>query len=144
MTHGPALIDAIRGEKAEPPPGIKTLGLDAAHRWISRLEGGEVDMTWAFDPAYTNTEGAVLCSWTTALADQALFFAATSLCLPGEKTRMALLSLVCLENIISGPVTIAARVPGRFADRMTGTCTFTPPDGVIAAVVTAVIDVVRE
>jgi acyl-coenzyme A thioesterase PaaI-like protein len=144
VTHGPALIDAIRGERAEPPPGIRTLGLDAAHRWITRLEGGEVDLTWAFDAAYTNAEGAVLCSWTTALADQALFFAATSLCQAGEQTRMGSLSLVCLENITSGPVDIAARVNGRSADRMTGTCTFTLPDGVMAAVVTAVIDVVRE
>ncbi len=142
LSAGRDIINAIRQEQATPPPAIATLGLDAAHRWITRLENGEVDLTWEFDRAYTNIEGAMLCSWTTALADQALFFAGMTLCDEGEQTRMSTLTLCCLANITTGPVRIQARVQGRTGDRIASSCSFVLPDGSTAAVVTAVLEVV--
>lgn len=137
-----ARVGAIRARQAEPPPGIRALGLDVVHRWITRLEPGEVDLAWEVDGTHANLEGAVLCSWTTALADQALFFAGTSLCADGEQTRMAQLSLTCVENIRRGPVGIEGRVLRRDGNRMLGTCTFTSADGAVLAHVTATLDVV--
>ena len=144
MSDGMSVIAAIRAEQAEPPSGIRTLGLDVVHRWITHLGPGAVDLEWEVDHAYSNLEGAVLCSWSTALADQALFFAATTLCRAGERTRMAQLTLSCLQNLTQGTVLIAARILPRSGDRLVGTCTFTTDDESVAVLVTAVMDIVPE
>jgi acyl-coenzyme A thioesterase PaaI-like protein len=140
--HGMELIDAIRQERSDPPSGIRTLGLDVTHRWLTQLERGRARFTWTVDPAYLNLEGAVICSWTTALADQALFFASNTLCEGGEGTRMADLHLTVFTDMTDGVIDIDASITERVGDRMFGTCTFTREDGTVAARVTAMIDVI--
>ena len=142
MTNGMDMIRAIREERAAPPSGIATLGLDRTHRWITALEPGHVELEWEVDDAHLNLEGAVICPWTAALADQALFFASSSLCGEGEGTRMADLHVRCLENMTGGTVTIDARIQRRVGNRMYGICDFVTADGALAAQTTAVIDVI--
>jgi len=141
VVTGMALVDAIREERTEPPSGIRTLGLDATHRWLRSVEPGHVVLDWAVDDAYLNLEGAVLCSWMSALGDQALFFAASTVCGEGEGTRMAEFGVRLLENITAGTVAIEARIVRRVGDRLFGECSFTVGDDV-AALMTATIEVV--
>ena len=141
--HGMEFIDAIRHERTEPPAGIKTLGLDRTHRWITNLGPGRVELTWPVDPAYFNLEHAVICSWTAALGDQAIFLAATTLCQEGESTRMVEFSVSCLSNLTSGDVRITGLVDRQVEDRMFASCTFVDDQGQLAARMTATLDVVR-
>lgn len=143
MATGMDLVNAIREERADPPSGIRTLGLDRTHRWLTVVEPGHVEMRWEVDDAYFNLESAVICSWTVALADQALFFAGNTLCGEGEGTRMASLGLDCIHNISSGVVTIDARIRERADDRMFGVCDFLLDDGRLAASVVGTMDVIR-
>ncbi|TFV88055.1 hypothetical protein E4P40_10520 [Blastococcus sp. CT_GayMR20] len=136
-----ALVRAIRDEQAEPPSGIRTLGLDRTHRWLRSVEPGRVLLDWLVDDAYLNLEGAVICSWIAALGDQALFFAASTLCADGEGTRMAQFDVRLLENITGGSVAVEARVLRRVEDRLHCECSFTV-DGDLKALMIATIDVV--
>ncbi len=142
MTTGKKLVDEIRAGRATPPPGIATLGLDVTHRWITVQEPGVTTFVWTVDPAYSNLEGAVICSWLIALADQALFFASNSLCNEGESTRMRSLRFEQSANITGGDVTIAARIVDREGAAMTGRCEFELEDGSVAATVDAYILIV--
>lgn len=56
MASGPELIDLIRAGKAEPPSGIRTLGLDGTHRWFSEIEPGGVELAWDADDGHRNLE----------------------------------------------------------------------------------------
>ncbi len=141
--YGMDLINAIRAEKAEPPAGIRTLALDRTHRWITDLSPGRVVFTWTVDPAYFNLEGAVICSWTAAVGDQALFLASNTLCGPGEGTRMAQFSLENLSNITHGELTITGVIERRVDKRIWGTCTFVDSDGNLAAKMTAQLDIIN-
>src|SRR4051812_13314317 len=96
------MIAAIRAERADPPSGIRTLGLEGTHRWLTVLEPGHATFEWPVDEAHSNLEGAVICTWTAALGDQVLFFATNTLCEDGEQTRMVRFSLDCLEPITDG------------------------------------------
>lgn len=142
MATGMELVNAIRAGEAAPPPGIATLGLDRTHHWITSLEPGRVELVWQVEPAYANLEGAVLCSWLVALADQALFFAAKSLCGEAEETRMSALTFEALENVYAGELAILGVIDDRKADAFSGVCTMTLPDGTVAARVSATISVV--
>ncbi len=142
MSTGMELLEAIRAERADPPSGIRTLGLDVTHRWITSLSPGRVQFAWPIDDHHFNLEAAVICSWTVAVADQALFFAGTSLCGEGEGTRMADLHLQAIANIESGPVSVDAVIDQRIGNRMFATCTMTLPDGTVAARVVATLDVI--
>lgn len=143
MTSGLELVELIRSERAQPPSGIRTLGLDKAHTWIRKVEPGHVELKWEVDADHLNLEGAVICSWIAALADQGLFFASNTLCAEGEGTRMSDLRLSCLRNITGGEVRIDARVRERVDDTMFCTCEFLGEDGLLYAQVTAVVDVRR-
>jgi acyl-coenzyme A thioesterase PaaI-like protein len=140
---GIELVEAIRAGRAEPPPGIATLGLDRTHEWLTAVEPGRVEMVWEVEGRYANLEGAVICSWIVALADQALFFATQTACLPGEGTRMSTLQLECIHNVDAGPLRIVAEVDSRADDRFHGSCVMRTADGELAARVTAVIDILR-
>jgi len=141
---GMELIEAIRSERADAPEGIRTLGLDRTHRWITELEPGRVTLMWPYDPAYANLEGAVICSWIAALGDQAIFFASNSLCASGEGTRMAEFAITCLSNIEDGDVVIRAQVDRRVGDRMFATCTFhVGADRALAARMSATLEVLH-
>ena len=142
--YGMDLVNAIRTEQAEPPDGIKTLGLDTTHHWITDLSPGRVVFKWTVDPAYFNLEGAVICSWTTAVGDQALFLASNTLCAQGEGTRMAQFSLENLSNITHGDLTITGLIDRRVGDRMWGTCTFVDSDGNLAARMNAQLDIITD
>jgi acyl-coenzyme A thioesterase PaaI-like protein len=141
VVTGMALIDAIREERAEPPSGIRTLGLDGTHRWLRSVQPGHVALDWPVDDAYLNLEGAVICSWIAALGDQALFFAASTVCGDGEGTRMAEFGVRLLENITAGSVAIEARVVRRVGDRLFGECSFAVGAD-LKALMTATIEVV--
>lgn len=143
MTSGRELVELIRAEKADPPSDIRTLGLDRAHTWITKMEPGHVELEWEVGEDHLNLEGAVICSWTAALADQALFFASNTLCAKGEGTRMSDLRLSCLRNITGGKVRIDARVRERVDDTMFCVCEFVGDDGLLYVQVTAVVDVRR-
>jgi len=143
MATGMELIDRIRAGEAAPPSGITTLGLDRTHHWITHLSPGHVVLEWPVDDAHMNLEGAVICPWTAALADQALFLASNTLCGEGEGTRMADLHVRAIRNMTGGTVTIDARIESRAGDRMFCSCDFRLPDGELAAQVSAVIDVIR-
>jgi acyl-coenzyme A thioesterase PaaI-like protein len=135
------LVAAIRAEKAEPPAGIATLRLDQTHRWITALEPGHVELMWDVQPEYANLEGAVICSWLAALADQALFFASRTLCGEGEETRTRRLSLDYAENVYDGQVTIRADIGRREGSALHGTCVMTV-EGREVVRVDALIDVI--
>ena len=137
------LVDAIRQERSDPPAGIRTLGLDRTHRWITALEPGRVELTWPVDPAYFNLEGAVICSWIAAVGDQAVFLASNTLCGEGEGTRMAEFSVACLSNLSSGDAVITAVIERRVDDRMWATCTFVDDSGELVARMSATLDIVR-
>lgn len=141
MVTGMALIDAIRSETSDPPSGIRTMGLDGTHRWLESLEPGHARFRWPVDDAHLNLEGAVICSWIAALGDQALFFAATSVCRNGEGTRMVEFTTRTMANVTGGTLVIDARIDRRVADRLFGRCTFSN-DGDLVAEVYATIDVV--
>jgi acyl-coenzyme A thioesterase PaaI-like protein len=141
--NGMELVEAIRAERADPPSGISTLGLDKTHRWITSVEPGRVTLSWEVDDAYLNLEGAVICVWTAALADQAMFFATNTLCAEGEGTRMADLHLRVITNVTGGTLDIDARVLERVGDRMHAVCDFRDESGALTAQVTAVVDVIR-
>lgn len=142
--YGMDLINAIREERADPPAGIRTLGLDGTQRWITELSPGRVVFTWTVDPAYFNNEGAVICTWTAAMGDQALFLASNTLCGEGETTRMVEFTLGCLSNITHGDLTMTGVIDRRIDDKMWGTCSFVDGDGNLAARMTARLDVVTE
>ena len=142
MPTGPELLQAIQEERADPPSGIATLGLDGTHRWLERLEPGRALFHWDVDDAYMNLEGAVICSWIAAIGDQALFFASTSLCGENEGTRMAEFHVQLMENITGGTVTLDASIHRRTAERMFGECRFLDPDGSMMASMTATIDII--
>lgn len=142
MVTGMQLIDEIRAERAAPPSGIRTLGLDSTHRWIRHLEPGRVELEWPIDRSHDNLEGAVICSWTAAVADQAIFFAGTSVCAEGEGTRMVDLRLTCHRNIVDGPVSVVATVDDRVDGRLHASCRFVLPTGELAASVAATLDVI--
>jgi len=143
MTTGMQMIEAIRAERAAPPSGIHTLGLDVTHRWITDIGPGHVTFAWPVGAEHFNLEQSVICSWTAAIADQAIFFATNTLCDDGEGTRTTDLHLRALHNIGEGMVTVEARVRDRAPDRMYATCDFTLADGRLAAQVTATLDVLR-
>lgn len=143
MGYGMDLIHDIQNGRAAPPSGIIALGLDGSHQWLTRIEHGWAVMRWPVDATHLNLEGAVICSWTVALADQAMFFASNSVCQDGESTRTADLQLRCLHNIMDGLVTITAQVRDRVDDRLYCTCEFVLDDGRLGAAVTATIDIVR-
>lgn len=143
MATGMEFVDLIRSEKSEPPPGIRTLGLDRTHHWITAVEPGHVELVWEVDADYLNLEGSVICSWTTALADQALFFVSNTLCAEGEGTRTADLRIRCLRNITGGKVRIDARVREPGDDTMFCTAELVGDDASRCAHVTAVIDIRR-
>ena len=143
MTTGPELIDLIRAEKSSPPSGIRTLGLDQTHRWLDSVEPGRVALTWTVDDRYLNLEGAVICSWIVALADQAIFYAGMTLCGENEVTRMVDIRLTTVENINSGDVSIIATVDGRSGDDLLCTCDFRSSEGVLLARIAATVTVVR-
>lgn len=142
MSTGMELVDAIRAERAKPPSGISTLELDRTHRWLTEVEPGRVVMIWKVEDRYANLEGAVICSWLVALADQALFFASNTICGEGESTRMRDLQFRHLRNIMAGSVTIEAVIDDRVDDDMIGRCSFTTDDE-LAAVVDVRIEVRR-
>lgn len=142
--YGMDLVQAIREERSDPPAGIRTLQLDRTHHWITDISPGRVVFEWEVEPAYFNLEGAVICSWTAAVGDQALFFAANTLCTEGEGTRMATFSLDCLSNITGGTLVITGVVDRRVDDAMWGTCTFEDADGNLAARMTARLDIVTD
>jgi acyl-coenzyme A thioesterase PaaI-like protein len=141
MVTGMALIEAIRSETSDPPSGILTLGLGGTHRWLETLGVGRAVFHWPVDDAHLNLEGAVICSWIAALGDQALFFAATSVCGDGEGTRMAEFTTRTMANVTGGTLVIDARINRRVGDRLYGRCTFTS-EGDLAAEVYATIDVI--
>jgi len=143
MSTGIELVEDIRAGRATPPSGITTLGLDRTHEWLTVVESGHVVLEWPVDTDHSNLEGAVISVWLTALADQTLFFATQTVCGPGEGTRMASLQLDCIENVTEGTLTVDGRVDQRSADRLHCTCEMRRDDGVLAARVTAVIDVIR-
>lgn len=133
------MVQDIRDEKAVPPAGISTLGLNVTHRWLTLVEPGHVVLAWPVDPAYFNLEGAVICSWTVALADQALFFAAQTLCGDGEGTRMQSLELTVGVPMTSGVITIDGRVLERSGDILSCVCEMRSSEGDLGATVTASI-----
>lgn len=139
---GMELIEMIRAGKASPPSGIATLGLDRTHRWDLTVSPGQASFRWAVDERYLNLDDAVICSWLVALADQALFFAGTSLCADGESTRMDQISLRCFEDVKDGDVEFSARIDRRAGDRLFGTCDIAV-GGALKAQVTATLDVRR-
>lgn len=141
MATGMDLVNAIRDGKAEPPSGIRTLELDRTHHWITSLEPGHIVLEWPYEDRYENLEGAVICVWIAALADQALFLASNTLCGEGEGTRMADFHLRLVRGITEGPVTIDARIRDRVGDQMVCQCEFLTSDGQLAATVDAIIDV---
>jgi acyl-coenzyme A thioesterase PaaI-like protein len=136
------LIEAIRAGRGEPPSGIRTLGLDETHRWLDFVEPGHVQFTWAVDDAHRNLEGAVICSWIVALADQAVFLATQTLCADGEGTRMAALELKAVRNVSDGRLSFEARVEARTADRFYCTCRVSSDSEDLAALVTAEVDII--
>jgi len=136
------LVNDIRAGRVVPPSGISTLGLDTTHHWLISVEPGEVTMVWTVDPAYFNLDGAVICSWLIALADQALFFASNAACAEGESTRMRKLRFETEHNITGGDVTITGTITEREDDQMTGSCVFRLEDGRVAATVEAMIQVI--
>ena len=144
MSTGVEKIQAICDERADPPSGIRTLGLDGTHKWITTLEPGHVEFTWPIDERHHNLEGAVICSWTIAVADQAMFFAGLTLCGEGEATRMSDLHFQAIDNITSGPMSVDARIERRIEDRMYGTCTIRDLHGQVAARAAIVLDVVTD
>lgn len=137
------LIELIRTERADPPSGIRTMGLDRTHRWITELAPGRVVMAWLVDDLHDNLEGAVICSWLVAIADQALFFASNTLCGEGEGTRTEMIALASHHNVTGGTVQVAASIDDREGDQMAGSCSFTLEDGTLAATVTATISIHR-
>jgi len=137
------LIRDIREGRGSPPSGIVALGLDGSHRWLTNVAPGKAEMKWPVDDAHMNLEGAVICSWIVALADQAMFFASNSVCLEGESTRTADLQLRCVRNITGGMVTIEATVREQVGDRLFCECEFESEDGLLVALVNATIDVLR-
>lgn len=142
MVTGMALVDAIRNEEADPPSGIATLGLGGTHHWLTTMEPGRAVMTWPVDDRYLNLEEAVICTWIACLGDQAMFFAASSVCLAGEGTRMATFGTTLIANVTSGDeLVVDARVVRRVDDRLHLTCVFSVADEPVAEM-TAVIDVV--
>lgn len=143
MGYGMDLIRDIREERATPPSGIVTLGLDGSHRWLTDVEPGRAEMRWPVDSAHLNLEDAVICSWIVAVADQAMFFASNSVCQYGEFTRTTELQLRCLQNITAGDATVVATVRQRVDDRLHCACDVFISDGSLAATVTATIDVIR-
>lgn len=144
MLTGMELIDAIRRQEAEPPSGIRTLGLDRTHHWLTKVEPGVVELVWDVEPAYQNLEGAVICSWIAALADQALFFASDTLCGAGESTRMRSLQMECLHNITDGSVRIVGTVRGRTDDDLWCTCEFFDASDELLAHVSATIEIRKD
>lgn len=140
---GMALIEAIRGGSVTPPSGISTMGLDGTHRWITGLEPGKVTMEWEVDPGYLNLEGAVMCTWLAAMADQAVFFASNSLCDQGEGTRMASFHLDVARNVGGGRLRLEADVLNRMGDRMTARCELHDDAGDLVAVFSATLDVIE-
>lgn len=142
MPTGMDLIEAIKREEHDPPAGIATLGLAGTHRWLTELAPGRAAFSWPVDPAYANLEGAVICSWTVALADQALFFAGQTLCGEGTTTRMRSLQLDCVRNIDQGEVEIVATIDEQLSDKLFGRCEFRASDGSLLARVAATIDLV--
>lgn len=140
--YGMDLVNAIREERSDPPSGILTLGLDQTHRWITALDPGRVSFEWTVDEAHLNLEGAVICPWIVALADQALFFASNTLCADGESTRMADLHVRCIASITGGVAAIDAVVERRVGDRFACRCDFRQAGELVAQAV-ATIDVVR-
>ena len=143
MLRGIRLIDATRQGKADPPTGIRTLGLDGTHHWIVDLGPGTTTFRWPVDPACLNLEGAVNCSWTVASADQALFFASNALCALGESTWTIEPNLSAFENITSGTIAGAAQVLGREGDTLLCRYDLTDYQGVLAASVDARIEIHR-
>lgn len=143
MSYGMDLIQDIRAGRATPPSGIVALGLDGSHRWLTTIEPGRAVMRWPVDAGHLNLEGAVICSWIVAIADQAMFFASNTLCQEGESTRTTDLQLRCIHNITDGLVTVTATVRERVDDRLYCWCEFILDGGRLAAAVTATIDIVR-
>jgi acyl-coenzyme A thioesterase PaaI-like protein len=143
MTTGMQMIEAIRAERAAPPSGIRTLGLDLTHRWITDLGPGHVTFAWPVGSDHFNLEHAVICSWTAAVADQAIFFASNTLCGEGEGTRTTDLHLRALHNIGEGVVTVVCRIHDHTTERMFASCDFILADGRLAAQVTATLDITR-
>lgn len=140
---GMALVEAIRDGSVTPPSGISTMGLDRTHQWITGLEPGRVTMEWEVDPAYLNLEGAVMCTWLAAMADQAVFFASNAACREGEGTRMASFHLDVARNIGGGSLRLEAEVLNRMGDRMTARCELFDAAGQLAAVFNATLDVIE-
>lgn len=71
----------------------------------------------------------------------ALFFAASSVRLPGEGPRTSELTTRLLQNITAGIVTIEARIPRRAGNLLFGQCEFRVGDALMAHV-TAAIEIV--
>jgi acyl-coenzyme A thioesterase PaaI-like protein len=139
VATGMELIEAIRDERAQPPSGIITLGLDVTHRWLVDLRPGHVELDWPVDDRHLNLEGAVICSWVAAVGDQAVFFATTSQCGAGESTRMLHFELTSHHNILPGTVRVVANVVDRIGGVFHASCEFRLSDGRVAATMAATV-----
>lgn len=139
--NGAELLQAILDERADPPSGIATLGLAGTHRWLTEIAPGRAVFAWPVGTSHHNLEGNVLCSWTVAVADQALFLAGCGLMHDGETTRMQHLSFSSEQEFGSGVVTVDATAR-RDGDVVHGRCTVGSGEQVFATVL-ATLAVVR-
>ena len=140
---GMELVEAIREGKPDPPSGIESLGLTGSHQWLTEIAPGAATMRMPFSEAHLNLEGALICSWLIAVADQAMFFASNAACASGEMTRMRRLTYEVMDDITGGEVTFAARVAERKGDLMLCECQIINVEGREAARVAAQIEVFR-
>jgi|GEM_PF-5951850 len=139
---GAELLQAIIDERAAPPTGITTLNLAGTHRWLTSIAPGRAVFAWPVGSSHHNLEGNVLCSWTMAVADQAMFLAGCGLMGEGETTRMQHFSFSSVQEFGSGVVTVEAIVTREGAIAH-GRCVFTDERGEHLASVLATFAVIH-
>lgn len=132
-----AMLTALNEGRGQPPQMIRTLKLDI---WAGRMDSfgdGFLNVHWDVDPLYANPDGSIYGGWISAMADNLLYLASTTVMKEGEDASTSDLQLIFMRPIKEGRIRIETKVMERSRSTILCDCCFYLPDGRLAVRATA-------
>ena len=129
MTWATDRLDALRAERVEPPPVVRTLQLGLLDEWSAGL----VKKRWLPNGDLLNGDGTLFGGYIAALADQMLGFAAMSVVPEGSAFRTINLNVQFFRVGKAHPLNIEARVTAGTKAMITAEVDFKRDDGELIA-----------
>lgn len=131
------MLEALNAGRDTPPQMIRTLKLDIWAGKFTQIAQGSIAVFWDVDPAYANPDGSIYGGWISAMADNLLYLAATTVMAERENASTSDLQLIFMRPIKEGRIRIEAKVVERSRSTILCDCLFYLPDGRLAVRATA-------